>query len=62
MYKQFKNYWTFRLNLKCEIVRENLDAVFALPNNSSNCNKCQVFLWLVKYMLDGISKMKIRVT
>ena len=48
MYKQFKNYWTFKLNLKRETVRENLDAVFALSNNSSNCNKCQVFLLACK--------------
>ena len=41
-YKQFKNYEPFKLNLSCEIIRENLHAIFVLSNNSSNYNKSQI--------------------
>ena len=46
--KQFKNYDPFKLNLNCEIIRENLRAIFELSNNSSNCNKSQIFLLACK--------------
>ena len=42
MLQAFQNYPPCKLNLNCEIVRENLYAIFAHLNNSSNCKKSQI--------------------
>ena len=42
MLQAVQNYEPFKLDLSSEIIRENLYALFALSNNSSNCNKSQI--------------------
>ena len=61
-YKQFKNYESFKLNLSCKIIRENcmqylrFRIILLIATNLKYC------FWLVKYTLDAILKIKIRVT
>ena len=48
MLQAVRKYVLFKLNLNCEIIRENLRAIFALSNNSSNCKKSQILFLACK--------------
>ena len=47
-HQDLKTFYSYATNLSCEIIRENLHAIFAFSNNSSTCSKSQILFLVCK--------------